>query len=87
VPSSKLGNFRRSRATAEIATLLKSVAATFRRWRGLNDAGIVRLRTLGSEGTSVLNAPRPHSLRHEAVAVAFIVILLTIAVGAALRAW
>jgi len=35
----------------------------------------------------VLNTPRPHSLRHEAVAVAFIVVLLTIAVGAALRAW
>jgi hypothetical protein len=35
----------------------------------------------------VLNAPRSRSLRHQTLAAAFIVVLLMIAVGTAMRAW
>jgi len=39
------------------------------------------------QGTVVLNAPRSRSLRYQALAAAFIVVLLMIAVGTAMRAW
>jgi hypothetical protein len=39
------------------------------------------------EGTTVPNAPRRLSFRHETVAFAFIMVLLMIAVGTVVRAW
>jgi hypothetical protein len=69
-------------------SLLNSVAAAFCRWQGdPSTPKVWDARTPCSQGTVVLNAPRSRSLRHQTLAAAFIVVLLMIAVGTAMRAW
>jgi len=69
------------------ASLLNSVAAAFCRWHGYPSTRKVWDAHPRPQGTVVLNAPRSRSLRHQTLAAAFIVVLLMIAVGTAMRAW
>ena len=72
--------------STQAISLLKSVAATFRPWRGDASGMIVGAHRAQKEPI-VPNALRPRPFRHQTVAFAFIMVLLMIAVGTVVRAW